>query len=101
GRGEYPRADVVTAADGITPAFAAAVAKEAAEFCQMLPAEIGGEGPAVEPPGRAGQRQQGEVGPFRHVWWQLRGDGRGDDRALAVTGQQDGAVWHREPVLVS
>src|SRR5580704_6553645 len=101
GRGEYPRSDEVAAAHGVAPAWPAAVAEEAPEFFQVRLAEVGGEGPPVEPPGRAGQREQGEVRPLQHTARQLRGDRGSDDRALAVTGQQDWPAIHREPVLVS
>ena len=67
----------------------------------MLPAEVGGERPAVKPPRRAGQGQQREVWPAQHVRRQLRGDRWGYDRALTVAGEQDRAAGNREFVLVS
>src|ERR1022692_1412526 len=62
----------------------AVAAEHGVQRVQLVVAEVLGERSAVDPPGRAGQREQGQIAAHRVG---KLGDGCGrDDGALAVTG---------------
>ena len=89
-RAAHPRADVVGAADDVRPAAHPVLpGHQLGEDAQVLGPEEVGERAAVQPPRGAGQGQQRDVAPG--VGRQLGDDRRGEDRALAVAGEQDRA----------